>query len=267
MHILEKIVLHKKQEVARRKAIMPIEKLAQTQAFATTGLSLSKYLKAENLSGVIAEFKRQSPSKGVINGKSRVKDVVRGYANAGVSAMSVLTDENFFGGKNEDLIIASHHVMNPILRKDFVVDEYQIFEAKAIGADAILLIAACLSQKEVQKFSALAQSLGLEVLLEVHNREEIGHFCESINVIGVNNRNLKTFTVSVENSHQLLPFLPTEAATISESGINDPKVAGDLQLAGFDGLLIGESFMKNEDPAVACAEFVEALQEHKFQLA
>ena len=265
MHILEKIVKYKREEVAIRKLDKSIGLLTQSPYFESKCLSFKKYLTTSELSGVIAEFKRKSPSKGIINGEATVKAVARGYANAGVSCMSVLTDEKFFGGSNDDLKAARMTLMNPILRKDFVVDEYQIFEAKAIGADAILLIGACLTQKEVHKFSALAQSLGLQVLLEVHTEEEVGHYCETVDMIGVNNRDLKTFKVSVDFSHNLLPKLPAKAVKISESGISDPKVAAQLQLAGYDGLLIGESFMKTTQPEIACAEFIDALTKYKLQ--
>ena len=267
MHILEKIVKYKREEVAIRKLDKSIGLLTQSPYFESKCLSFKKYLTAPELSGVIAEFKRKSPSKGIINGEAKVKDVALGYAKAGVSCMSVLTDNEFFGGSNDDLKAARMTLMNPILRKDFVVDEYQIFEAKAIGADAVLLIAACLTQNEVKKFSALAQSLGLQVLLEVHTEEEVGHYCETVDMIGVNNRNLKDFTVSVDFSHNLLPKLPWAAVKISESGINDPQVAANLQIAGFDGLLIGESFMKTTQPEIACAEFITTLQKHKLQTA
>ena len=263
MHILEKIIAQKKKEVAERKKLFPTDLLETSIFFKTECVSLVKYLTDENKSGVIAEFKRRSPSKGDINKYAAVEQVTIGYMQAGASALSILTDTEFFGGKSADLSEARKFNYCPILRKDFTIDEYQIIEAKSIGADAILLIAACLSPKEVKKLSGAAHSLGLQVLLEIYDESELDRFCENINVIGVNNRDLKTFKTSVENSHKLLPLLPDGVAKISESGINDPKDAAGLLVAGFDGLLIGESFMKNSQPEVACLEFISELEKLK----
>ena len=263
MHILEKIIGHKKKEVEERKKLFPTDLLERSLFFKTECVSLVKYLKDENKSGVIAEFKRRSPSKGDINKYASVEQVTIGYMQAGASALSVLTDTEFFGGKSADLSEARKFNYCPILRKDFIVDEYQIIEAKSIGADAILLIAACLTPEEVKKLSGVANSLGLQVLMEIHDETELDRFCENINVVGVNNRDLKTFNVSVKNSHKLLPLLPEGVAKISESGINDPKDAAGLLLAGFDGLLIGESFMKNSRPELACLEFIAELEKFK----
>ncbi len=263
MHILDKIIAHKKKEVAERKKLFPTDLLETSIFFKTECVSLVKYLKDEDKSGVIAEFKRRSPSKGDINKYASVEQVTIGYMQAGASALSVLTDTEFFGGKSTDLSEARKFNYCPILRKDFTIDEYQIMEAKSIGADAILLIAACLSPGETKKLSAAAHSLGLQVLLEIHDENELDHFCENIDVIGVNNRDLKTFQTSVENSRKILPLLPKGIAKISESGISDPKDAAGLLLAGFDGLLIGESFMKNSQPEVACLEFISELEKFK----
>ncbi len=263
MHILEKIVAHKKKEVAERKSLYPIDLLERSLFFETECVSLVKYLKDENKSGVIAEFKRRSPSKGDINKYASVEQVTIGYMQAGASALSVLTDTDFFGGKSSDLSEARKFNYCPILRKEFIVDEYQVVESKSIGADAILLIASCLSASEMKKLSSVAHSLGLQVLLEIHDEKELDHSCGNIDIIGVNNRDLKTFNVRVENSHKLLPLLPNEVAKISESGINDPKDAAGLLLAGFDGLLIGENFMKNSQPEAACLEFISELKKFK----
>ncbi|HFA48277.1 MAG TPA: indole-3-glycerol phosphate synthase TrpC [Bacteroidetes bacterium] len=263
MHILEKIIAHKKKEVAERKKLFPIDLLERSLFFKTECVPLVKYLKDENKSGVIAEFKRRSPSKGDINKYASVEQVTIGYMQAGASALSILTDNEFFGGKSADLSEARKYNYCPILRKEFIIDEYQIIEAKSIGADAILLIASCLSAKEVQRLSATAHSLGLQVLMEIHDQTELEYFCENIDIIGVNNRDLKTFKTSVNNSHKLLPLLPDGVAKISESGINDPKDAAGLLLAGFDGLLIGEYFMKNSAPEVACLDFIAELEKCK----
>ncbi len=259
MSILEKIIAHKKQEVAERKTLFPTELLERSVFFHTPCVSLLKYLKEKNKSGIIAEFKRRSPSKGAINAYADVEQVTIGYMQAGASALSVLTDGEFFGGKFDDLRTARKFNFCPILQKDFVVEEYQIIEAKSIGADAILLIAACLSKQEVAHLSKFARSLGLQVLLEIHEASELDFYTENVQIVGVNNRNLSDFTVNVEQSFRLLPQLPPAAAKFSESGINSPVTAAQLLAAGFDGLLIGENFMKNSRPELACLEFIEQL--------
>lgn len=263
MHILEKITQHKKKEVAERKKLCPTDLLETSIFFQTDCVSLVKYLRDEDKTGVIAEFKRRSPSKDIINAYAEVEQVTIGYMQAGASALSVLTDSEFFGGKNADLTEARKFNYCPILRKDFTVDEYQVIEAKSIGADAILLIAACLTPAEVKNLSATARSLGLQVLLEIHDESELDHCCDTIDMVGVNNRNLKDFSVSVDTSHQLLPLLPAGVAKVSESGISDAKVAAGLLTAGFDGLLIGESFMKNSRPERACMEFIAELRKQQ----
>ena len=263
MHILDKITAHKKKEVAGRKKLYPTDLLETSIFFETNCVSLVKYLRDENKSGLIAEFKRRSPSKGDINIYADVEQVTIGYMQAGASALSILTDSDFFGGKNNDLREARKYNYCPILRKDFIVDEYQIVEAKSIGADAILLIAACLSAEEIKKYSAFAHPLGLQVLMEVHEENELGHFTDNIDVVGVNNRNLKDFTVSVHTSHELLSLLPDGVTKISESGISDAKVGAELLSAGFDGLLVGESFMKSSQPEIACLEFVSELRRYE----
>ena len=210
--------------------------------------------------GIIAEFKRQSPSKGIINDRLSVEEVTNGYAAAGASALSVLTDRSFFGGKDEDLLAARQVNKLPLLRKDFMLDEYQIIEAKAMGADIILLIAAILTPAEVRKLAKCAKDLGLNVLLEVHNREELDRsICEDLDAIGVNNRNLGDFSVSVQHSYDLVNHIPSRFLKISESGISDPKTIKELRAAGFDGFLIGENFMKETDPGKAMKEFVSKI--------
>jgi indole-3-glycerol phosphate synthase len=209
-------------------------------------------------SGIIAEFKRRSPSRGVINDRVSVEDVTKAYAAAGASCLSVLTDEEFFGGTSDDLRAARVNSI-PVLRKDFMVDEYQIVEAKAIGADVILLIAACLSPAEVRRLAKSARSLGLEVLLEIHSEEELGHICEETPVVGVNNRDLKTFTVDIERSIRLSRRIPAGKLLVAESGINDTATILHMKNAGFRGFLVGEHFMKEEDPGAAFAAFVGEL--------
>jgi len=210
-------------------------------------------------SGIIAEFKRQSPSKGIINANAKVEEVTVGYMNAGASALSILTDNQFFGGNNEDLIKSRELNFCPILRKDFIVDPYQIIEAKSIGADAILLIAAILTPEETLHFATLARSLGLETILEVHGCTELSHLNNKISILGVNNRNLADFTVSLDISLSLSEFISDRILAISESGIHDPADVHLLKQAGYKGFLIGEQFMSAGDPASACQTFISQL--------
>lgn len=211
--------------------------------------------------GIIAEFKRASPSKGIINNLSLVQDVVKGYEAAGVSAISVLTDPSFFKGSLDDLSKAREAVSIPILRKEFVIDTYQIAEAKAYGADAILLIAAVLTTEEIKLFSAYAKELELSVLLEVHDAEELDRgIFETIDAIGVNNRNLKDFSVSIQHSLDLVNKIPDAFTKVSESGLSNPNTIKELKQAGFHGFLIGENFMKEKDPAKAIKDFAAQLR-------
>lgn len=259
MTILEKIIAHKRREVAEQQSLYPVKLLERSVYFETPTVSLSKYLRRADLLGIIAEFKRRSPSKGVINAYAEVEQVTIGYMQAGASALSVLTDEYFFGGKNAGLTTARIFNFCPILRKDFTVSEYQIVEARSIGADAILLIAAVLSPEEVRHLSAFAQSLGLEVLLEIHHAGELDHLCDNVNAVGINNRNLVDFTVDVQRSFELGPLIPKDFVKISESGLSDPATVAELKQAGFDGFLIGESFMKHSRPELACRQFVDSV--------
>jgi len=259
--ILTKIVEHKRLEVALAKQNISVSSLERSEYFDRTCYSIRDFMLAEDRTGIIAEFKRASPSKGIINDQVEVSVVTRHYADAGASALSVLTDQKFFGGKIRDLVEAREANQIPILRKDFIIDEYQIVEAKAIGADIILLIASILTPQQVAGFAKLAKTLGLNVLLEVHNREELEkNIFDDLDVIGVNNRNLDTFTVSVQHSHDLVNLIPDSFLKISESGISDPKTITELRAAGFNGFLIGENFMKNSDPGSAIQNFVKELR-------
>jgi indole-3-glycerol phosphate synthase len=260
MNILDKIVARKKEEVASAKTKTSLKELEIFPAFSRDTYSLKTFLTDPNKSGIIAEFKRKSPSKGVINDKVTVEEVTTGYAQASASALSVLTDHDFFMGHEDDLIAARKINEIPILRKDFMVDEYQIIEAKAIGADIVLLIAACLTQEEILNFAKLAKSLGLSTLLEVHNREELDKSLNAyIDVVGVNNRNLKDFTVSIETSLALSEVIPSEFLKVSESAISNPETIKILKKAGFNGFLIGENFMRTANPGLAMAEFVKQI--------
>ena len=255
MTILEKIVKYKKEEVAVQKSAVPIDLLTQSIYFELPALSLSHFLLHASKVGIIAEFKRKSPSKGLINGASAVEEVTQGYVEAGVSGLSVLTDEHFFGGSNENLTKARVRNYIPILRKEFIVEEYQLFEAKSIGADVILLIAECLSKTEVYQLAKTARSLGLEVLMEIHSEDQLAKCNEFINLVGVNNRNLKNFEVDIQTSVGLFPKISNDFVKISESGISDPATIVYLKKIGFQGFLIGEHFMVDEAPHHKCKQF------------
>ena len=258
--ILDKIISHKSKTVNTNKELFPIKLLEKSIYFNTTTVSLTKYLKREDKSGIIAEFKRSSPSKGDINLYADIENVSIGYMQAGASALSVLTDSKFFGGKNEDLSVARKYNYCPILRKDFIIDEYQVVEARSIGADAILLIAACLDTKLLNNLAALAKSLGLQTIMEIHEKKEINKLNQHIDIVGVNNRDLKSFKVSVNTSLNLSNEIPKELIKISESGIDEPETIISLKNAGYNGFLIGEYFMKHSIPQLACEKLIKRLR-------
>ena len=263
MTILDKIIAHKRKEVAERRELYPVKLLEKSIYFGTPAVSLKKYLLREDKSGIIAEFKRHSPSKGDINPYASVEQVSIGYMQAGASALSVLTDSNFFKGKNEDLTEARKFNFCPILRKDFVIDEYQLAEAKSIGADAILLIAECLEKEQLQRLAKAAKQLGLEVLMEVHSAEQLSKLCPEVDVVGVNNRNLTDFSVSLQTSLDLAKAIPNDFVKISESGISKVEAILELKAAGFDGFLIGEFFMRAAIPGKACRVFIQEIQKQQ----
>lgn len=261
MTILDKIVERKRIEVAEAKAKTTLQQLEQYPLFGRTCYSLKDSIENPQRTGIIAEYKRASPSKGLINGVSTVQEVVQGYQDAGASAISVLTDSDFFQGSLTDLTAAREVLQLPLLRKEFIVDSYQIAEAKAYGADIILLIAACLSPDDVQSLAAYAKSLGLNVLLEVHNEEELQRsISDNIDAIGVNNRNLKDFSVSLTHSYDLVNKIPSNFIKVSESGISDPTTIKDLKNRGFHSFLIGENFMKTANPGDAMKNFINELK-------
>lgn len=259
MTILDNIVKDKLKEISLKKEFIPIHVLEQTPFFNRKTISLSQKLK-DSQTGIIAEFKRRSPSKSVINNTATVDDVAIGYEQAGVCGMSVLTDEIYFGGTLDDLITARQCCNLPLLRKDFIIDEYQILEAKAFGADVILLIAAILTKDEIKQFSELAKNLKLDVLLEVHNEEELHKsIMPNIDMFGVNNRNLKTFEVNLETSKTLSKQIPNEFVKVSESGISTIEAIKELQPYGYQGFLIGENFMKTDNPGESANQFIKSL--------
>ena len=259
MNILDQIIVDKIREVHLKKSIIPVSQLEASIFFERKTISLSENLRNSN-SGIIAEHKRRSPSKAEINYSFTVEEVVKGYENAGACGISVLTDGKYFGGSLDDLLLARASVNIPLLRKEFIIDEYQILEAKAHGADLILLIAAVLTRDEIKTLSEFAKKLGLEVLLEVHNQEELEKsIMPTLDMIGVNNRNLKTFEVSLDFSKKLASQIPNEFVKISESGISSIEAINELKPYGYKGFLIGEKFMKTDNAGEAATEFISKL--------
>lgn len=261
-NILDRIVARKKEEIVLAKRQITADQLKGSELFARDCYSLKEFINDPLKTGIIAEFKRSSPSKGVINDRSSVTEVTTGYVAAGASALSVLTDSAFFGGSYIDLITARNVNQIPILRKDFMLEEYQVLEAKAWGADVILLIASILHPDEVKTLASFAKSLGMSVLLEVHNQRELERsLCDELDAVGVNNRNLNDFSVSLEHSYNLVSHIPDQFLKVSESGISDPKIINGLKAAGFKGFLIGENFMKEKHPGASMEEFVKNMKD------
>jgi len=260
MNILDKIIEQKHKEVAERKSLYPVKLLEQSIFFSSPTVSLKKYVQRKDKSGIIAEIKRKSPSKGIINASVSIERTSIGYMQAGASALSILTDKDFFGGSSDDLTMARKFNFCPILRKDFIVDEYQIVEAKSIGADAILLIAAALSTKRLNELALFAKSLSLEILMEVHTEEELTSNREAeVDLVGVNNRDLKTFDVSLDISKRLAPLLPKGKVFVSESGIDSPAAIIELRKYGYEGFLMGQNFMQHNRPEQAAKDFINQL--------
>lgn len=258
MNILEKIIQQKKIEVAEAKKGISIDELKEKSLFNRACYSLRESVLDPDRNGIISEYKRASPSKGIINAHSEVREIAKAYEKNHVSAISVLTDAEFFKGSLDDLIAVREAVQIPVLRKEFIIDPFQITEAKAYGADIILLIAACLSPKEIKEFSAYAKKIGLNVLLEIHNEEELkDNKFDTIDAIGVNNRNLIDFSVSLQHSLDLVNLIPVQYIKVSESGISNPETIKLLKNEGFQAFLIGENFMKMKDPAKTIEDFVK----------
>ncbi len=259
INILESIVSYKKEEIEKRKKESPVHLLEKQDGFDREVFSMKKFISDPGRNGIIAEFKKKSPSKGIINESAVVEEVTSAYARFGASAISILTDTFSFGGSTEDLRRSRFNNL-PILRKDFILDPYQLVESRAMGADVILLIAACLLPAETRSLASKAHELGLEVLLEIHDENELDHLNEFVDVVGINNRDLKTFTVDLDNSIRLSNRLPHNKLRIAESGIRNIETILFLKAAGFNGFLIGEQFMKTTDPAFAFSSFVEQLK-------
>lgn len=261
MTILDKIAADKHKEVQMRQEIVPTTALELMPLFGRKCFSLSQALK-ESSTGIIAEFKRRSPSKPDLNPNADVEVVVPSYQKAGASGISILTDELYFGGTMDDFFLGREQVSIPILRKDFIIDEYQILESKSIGADVILLIATLLSPEQIRTFSETAKNLGLEVLLEVHNQEELERsLIPGLDMVGVNNRNLKTFEVDIDISKNLSEMIPADFVKVSESGISTVSTIRELRTYGYKGFLIGENFMKSQDPQQSATDFIKILSE------
>ncbi len=257
MNILDKIIATKRIEVAAQKKVVDILQLEKYPHFNRKCNSLKSNLLKENSSGIIAEFKQKSPSKGDINLNVKIEEVTKNYVDAGVSGLSVLTDSEYFGGSLSNLTKARETNPNiPILRKDFMIDEYQIVEAKAFGADLILLIAACLEKEQAKVLARKAKQLGMDVLMEIHNKKELEIVNNFVDIIGVNNRNLKTFEVDIETSINLSELISNQFIKISESGLSDAETIRYLRKNGFKGFLIGETFMKTDNPGEACKQLI-----------
>lgn len=257
--ILQTIVSHKRQEVRRQMEAIPLAALQYRIGDPSPRRSLKQSL-AESSTGIIAEFKRRSPSKGWIKEDAEATRIPAAYERAGAAALSILTDGEFFGGRLADIMAARPITGLPILRKDFVVHPYQLYQAKLADADAVLLIAAILSPQECQDLARLAHDLGLETLLEIHHEAELDHLNDDIDLLGVNNRCLGTFHTDVACSFRLAKLLPKDRLLVSESGLSQPDTVRRLREAGFRGFLIGENFMKEPDPGQALSRFIQSLQ-------
>jgi len=264
-NILSDIIKHKREEVEKRKSLISIESLKEKILQSVAPVSLCKALMADGASGIIAEYKPKSPTAGAINSLSGAADVARGYSDAGASAISILTDSRFFGSSFENFTLARNVNNRPMLQKDFITDRYQIYEARAMGADVILLIAAVLTISEVDEMASLCKSLGMECILEIHSEDELSHLCSDVNIVGINNRNLNTFEVNLFNSVRIAEYVPERFLKIAESGIASPEDVVMLSKTGFNGFLIGSHFMHSSDPSGSCREFIEKLKVLKQQ--
>jgi indole-3-glycerol phosphate synthase len=260
MNLLEKITTAKRRELEVQKSVIPVHLLEKSKYFKASTCSLEKSLLKLEGYGIIAEFKRQSPSRGIINPSARSEDVCPGYINSGAAAVSILTN-NSFGGSNEDLGKVRDLIRNPILRKEFIIDEYQVIESKSMGADVILLIADILSGRELRELSSVALSLGMEVLFEIHDDSGIDKLPPGARLVGVNSRNLGNFSINMEILNDTVNKLPAGAVKIAESGIDSAETMYSLNSAGFSGFLIGELFMREADPAKACEDFIANLNQ------
>jgi indole-3-glycerol phosphate synthase len=260
-NILDTICANKRLEVSRQQEAVPLSFLENILSFQYPEKISFKQALLDSNTGIIAEFKRRSPSKGWIHADADVEKIVKGYKAAGATAISCLTDELFFGGDFSDFKRARIACAGlPLLRKDFIIDEYQIYQSKVMGADVILLIAACLSREETLRFTEIAHALDMEVLLEIHNEEELAYIQPYMDVVGINNRNLKTFVTNIQHTIDLAHKIPVEYVKISESGLSNPETVMQLRKEGFRGFLMGENFMKTFEPEKALDDFTKQLK-------
>ena len=259
--ILEEIVAYKKTEIESfKKELSQVFLESRAEILRNVRTTSMKEALKQSGSGIIAEFKRKSPSKGWINEEASAEVVPISYQRNGATAISILTDSHFFGGSNAYVRTAIAKRVNiPVLYKNFIIDEYQIYQAKVCGASAILLIAACLTKDQCRQFIDKAHNLEMEVLLEMHNEEETEYAELEPDMYGINNRNLGTFETDVNNSFQLAERLPADGVKVSESGISDPETIRQLRACGYQGFLIGETFMKEADPGLALQNFIAQL--------
>jgi indole-3-glycerol phosphate synthase len=260
MKILDNIISDKKIEIETLSKIVSISDLEKQKDFTKQSKSLKESIK-KSTSGIICEFKRKSPSNENINYISNISEVINGYERARAVGVSILTNEKYFDGSISDINKVKNSIEIPILRKEFIISEYQIVESKSIGADAILLIASILDKEEIKNFSSLAKSLGLEVLLEIHSIDEFNKISNTdIDIIGVNNRNLDTLDINIDNSIEMFDNIPSEFIKISESGISKVDSIIKLIRVGYDGFLIGENFMKTSKPGESAYDFIKKVE-------
>jgi indole-3-glycerol phosphate synthase len=259
MSILDTIVAYKQKEVKAAKSVISCEQMRRG-AYLNL-MSTHSFVQAIKASptGIIAEFKRRSPSKGEIRAMADAAHVVRGYTRAGAACCSILTDTAFFGGSLNDFSIARGETHLPLLRKEFIIDEYQIYQSRLHHADAVLLIAAVLTAAQISNFIRIAHDLNMQTLLELHNEHELDRFDAATDMVGINNRNLHNFVTNIDASCKLIDRLPKDVVKISESGLSEPSQLKELRAAGFDGFLIGERFMKHDDPGDALKQFINAI--------
>ncbi|MDR1743775.1 MAG: indole-3-glycerol phosphate synthase TrpC [Dysgonamonadaceae bacterium] len=258
--VLSEIVAHKKREVEERRKRRSIDDLCKIIEEKNFPFRSLKQALEHSDTGIISEFKRRSPSKGWINQSADVAFVARGYESAGASAMSVLTDEDYFGGSDDDLKKAVSMVKIPVLRKEFIVDEFQIYESKSLGANVVLLIASAITPQQCKRFTEVASLLRLDVLLELHDEKELDYVSDKNDLVGINNRNLGTFATTVDKSFRMAELLPRDVVRVSESGISSPSIVKELRSAGYRGFLIGENFMKTANPGESLKQFIEELK-------
>lgn len=256
--ILSEIIANKRIEIESQKRAISVGQLSEGIGDIPSPRSMKQAV-SSSTTGVIAEFKRRSPSKGWIKENARPEEIIPAYEAAGASAISILTDEMFFGGTLRDIRTVRSLVNLPILRKDFIIDEYQLYQARIVGADAVLLIAAALEQAQCRDLAEKAHELGLEVLLEIHSADELPYIYKDIDMVGINNRNLGSFHTDVANSFYLAEQLPKDTVLVSESGISEPETVSKLRDAGFRGFLVGETFMRTEVPADTLKEFLSEI--------